>query len=222
MNGAWIKPYLARFDALAPREQVAVSGLLLVALITVFYLFLLEPQMLRVKTLNEQRDSLQMQMRAGEQQISLLQKRLAQDPNAANRELLKRLKIQKRQIEDQLQTRMQGLVAPAQMAQVLEAVLTQSTRLKLEKLNNLPVRPLIEDEQNENEAAPMDVGVYRHGLQIEFRGSYLQMLNYLKLLKTLPWNFYWDSIEVNIDKYPQAQIVMTIHTLSFKPGWIGV
>ncbi len=222
MNSAWIKPYLARFDALAPREQVAVSGLLLVALITVFYLFLLEPQMLKIKTLNEQRDSLQMQMRAGEQQISLLQKRLTQDPDAANRELLKRLQTRKQQIDEQLQARMQGLVAPAQMAQVLESVLTRSTRLKLEKLNNLPVRPLIEDEAGENETAPADIGVYRHGLQIEFRGSYLQMLDYLRLLKTLPWNFYWDSLEINMDRYPQAQIVMTIHTLSFRSGWIGV
>ncbi len=226
MKIAWLNHYLARFDALAERDRMAVSLLLLVSLLMLFYLLFIEPQMLHAEALNKQINSMQMQVKAGEQQIGLLQKRLHQDPDAENRQLLARLKRQKQQIDEQLQVKMQGLIAPAQMAQVLESVLTQSTALKLEKLNNLPVRPLLEDslddKQGKNAAASADVGVYRHGLQIEFRGSYLQMLAYLRLLKTLPWNFYWDSIEVTMDKYPQAQIVMTVHTLSFTPGWIGV
>jgi len=222
----WLNHYMARFDALAPRERMAVSLLLLVSLLMLFYLLFVEPQMLRAEALKKQINSTRMQMQASEQQIALLQKRLGQDPDAENRQLLARLKHQKQQIDDQLQVKMQGLIEPAQMAQVLESVLTQSTALKLEKLNNLPMRPLLEDslddKRDENKAAPVDVGVYRHGLQIEFRGSYLQMLAYLRALKTLPWNFYWDSIEVTMDRYPEAQIVMIVHTLSFTPGWIGV
>ncbi len=226
MKMPWLNHYLARFDALAERERMAVSLLLLVSLLMLFYLLFVEPQMLRAEALNKQINSTQIQMRASEQQITILQKRLGQDPDAENRQLLARLKRQKQQIDEQLQVKMRGLIAPAQMAQVLESVLTQSTALKLEKLNNLPVRPLLEDslddKRDKNAAVSADVGVYRHGLQIEFRGSYLQMLAYLKALKTLPWNFYWDSIEVTMDKYPQAQIVMIVHTLSFTPGWIGV
>jgi len=226
MKMIWLNSYLARFDALASRERAAVSLLLLVSLLMLFYLLFVEPQMLRAEALSKQITSTQMQMRASEQQIALLQKRLGQDPDAENRQLLARLKRQKQRIDEQLQVKMQGLIAPAQMAQVLESVLTQSTALKLEKLNNLPVRPLLEDslgdKRDKKAAASADVGVYRHGLQIEFRGSYLQMLAYLRALKTLPWNFYWDSIEVTMDKYPQAQIVMIVHTLSFTPGWIGV
>jgi len=226
MKMIWLNHYMARFDALAPRERMAVSLLLLVSLLMLFYLLFVEPQMLRADALNKQINSTQARTRAGKQQIALLQKRLGQDPDAENRQLLGRLKHQKQQIDEQLQVKMQGLIEPAQMAQVLESVLTQSTALKLEKLNNLPVRPLLEDslddKRDKNAVASADVGVYRHGLQIEFRGSYLQMLAYLRLLKTLPWNFYWDSIEVTMDRYPQAQIVMIVHTLSFTPGWIGV
>jgi len=224
MNRAmtWLSPYLARFDALAERERVAVGVLILVSVAMFFYLLLVEPKMLQAEVVDKQITSTQMQLRASEQQIALLQKRLKQDPNAQNQQLLTRLQKQKQQIDEQLQVKMGGLIAPSQMAQVLEAVLTQTTALKLEKLNNLAVRPLIEDEPGKNEHVLKDVGVYRHGLQIEFRGSYLQMLAYLKALQSLPWNFYWGSIEVSMDKYPQAQIVMTVHTLSFTPGWIGV
>ena len=218
----WLNNYRARFDALAPRERAAVSLLIVVSLLMFFYMLFIEPKMLQAEVLSRQIDSTVMQTRASEQQIALLQKRLRQDPDAQNRQQLVRLKQQKQQISKQLRVKMQGLIAPAQMAQVLEAVLTQTRALKLEKLNNLPVRPLLDDSQDKNKALPADVGVYQHGLQIEFRGTYLQMLAYLRLLKTLPWNFYWDSIEVSMDRYPQAQIVMTVHTLSLTPGWIGV
>ncbi|VAX07859.1 hypothetical protein MNBD_GAMMA25-1127 [hydrothermal vent metagenome] len=222
MNAAWLKTYLVRFDALAPREQIAVSSLLLVSLLMFLYLLVLEPQMLQAQAMHKQIENTTLQVRASEQQIALLEKRLSQNPNAENQQLLARLQMQMQQLNLKLQMKVEGLIAPAQMAEVLEAVLTQTSALKLEKLNNLPVRPLLEENSDENEVTVREVGVYQHGLQIEFRGSYLQMLAYLKLLKALPWNFYWDSIEVTMDEYPQAQIVISVHTLSFTPGWIGV
>ena len=59
-------------------------------------------------------------------------------------------------------------------------------------------------------------------LQIEFKGSYLSTLEYLQALNKLPWKFYWDSLELKVDKYPVSTIVITVHTLSFHEGWIGV
>ncbi len=222
MNAAWLKTYLVRFDVLAPREQIAVSSLLLVSLLMFLYLLVLEPKMLQAQAMHKQIENMTLQVRASEQQIALLEKRLSQNPDAENQRLLARLQMQMQQLNSKLQMKVEGLIAPAQMAEVLEAVLTQTSALKLEKLNNLPVRPLLEESPEENKAIAREVGVYQHGLQIEFRGSYLQMLTYIKLLKTLPWNFYWDSIEISMDEYPQAQIVINVHTLSFTPGWIGV
>lgn len=222
MKMLWLDHYRARFDALAPRERVAVSLLMLLSVWMFFYLLFVEPEMQQAEALSRKIDGTAVQARATEQQIDLFQKRLKRDPDAQNRQRLTRLKRQKQQINKQLQVKMQGLIAPAQMAQVLEAVLTQTRTLKLEKLKNLPVRPLLKDSLNKKKPLSADVGVYQHGLQIEFQGSYLEMLAYLKLLKTLPWNFYWDSIKVTMDRYPQAKILMTVHTLSLAPGWIGV
>ncbi len=221
-----LAPYLARFDALAPRERALVALLILVATGMLFYLLLVEPQMQKAERLAAQIKQVQQQIRASEQQITLLQKRLTQDPDAPNRQLLSRLQAQKRQIDAQLQAKTGGLISPAQMPRVLETVLSRNTALKLEKLNNLPVRPLLEEETAKTgESAGTSgsaAGVYRHGLQLVFRGSYLQMLDYLEALKAVPWNFYWDDLEVTMQHYPQAQIVITVHTLGFTPGWIGV
>ena len=224
---ALLKNHLARFDALGVRERAAVSLLVLVIVFLFFYLLFIEPQKLKTEMLKQQLVNSQMQERASDQQIALLQKRLGQDPDEENRKLFDRLKKQDQKIVKQLQLTMHGLIAPEQMAQVLESVLTQTTKLKLESLNNLPMRPLLsvlekENTANGTQAAVDDVGVYQHGMQIEFRGTYLDMLAYLEALKSLPWNFYWDSIEMATDRYPQAQIILTVHTLSFAPGWIGV
>ena len=221
-----LAPYLARFDALAPRERALVALLILVATGMLFHLLLVEPQMQKAERLKAQIDQARQQIRASEQQISLLQKRLTQDPDAPNRQLLSRLQAQKRQIDAQLQAKTGGLISPAQMPRVLETVLSRNTALKLERLNNLPVRPLLEEEAaktgESTGTSGSAAGVYRHGLQLVFRGSYLQMLDYLEALKAVPWNFYWDDLEVTMQRYPQAQIVITVHTLGFTPGWIGV
>ena len=64
--------------------------------------------------------------------------------------------------------------------------------------------------------------MYRHGLQLELEGSYLATLAYLKALQALPWEFYWDEVRLQVDKYPTAKITIVVHTLSLTEGWIGV
>ena len=66
------------------------------------------------------------------------------------------------------------------------------------------------------------VAVYRHGVEIVFRGSYLATLDYLQSLQSLPWDFYWDGVQLQVEDYPKAQVRITVYTLSLKRGWIGV
>ena len=116
---------------------------------------------------------------------------------------------------------MRGLIEPKQMAKVLEVVLAQNTNLQLQRVQSLGAKPLSPLKAKEGEEA-QSLGIYKHGLQIEFKGSYLSTLKYLKALDELPWNFYWDILELNVEKYPVSKIVITVHTLSFNEGWIGV
>ena len=115
------------------------------------------------------------------------------------------------------------LIKPAQMAKVLEAVLTRQTDLKLYRVANLPTEDLLTTKNAQGKSAKSTkAGVYKHGLQIEFRGSYLSTLAYLKALNDLPWDFYWDELALNVQEYPESHITITVHTLSLEEGWIGV
>ncbi|MDH5572317.1 MAG: type II secretion system protein M [Gammaproteobacteria bacterium] len=222
MNSMLIEKYFNRFDTLNQRERISVAVLILVSLAILFYVAIIEPIALKVDSIRNQLANVEVQIKAGETQIATLQKVLAQDPDTENRKQLAQLQEQQKLINTKLREKMQGLIEPAQMAKVLEAVVTKTSNLSLERLKNLPTQPLIDSNDDETSRAISDVGVYRHGLQIELRGSYMNMLAYLDNLKSLPWDFYWDTLELQVRKYPESHIIITVHTLSFKEGWIGV
>ena len=213
---------MARFDALSQRERVIVTLALLVSLCLLAFILLIEPILLQSETAKKQLNNFTVQIKAANTQISALEKVLRQDPDKANIEKLERLKVQQSNIDKKLREKMQGLIEPAKMAHVLEVVLSKTSQLQLQKLNNLPTRPLITQEGDGEASALQDIGVYQHGLQIELSGSYMGMLEYLQALKSLPWDFYWDRLDLEVGKYPRSTITIEVHTLSFNKGWIGV
>ncbi len=70
-------------------------------------------------------------------------------------------------------------------------------------------------------SAPLQ-GIYRHSLKIQFEGSYLETLSYLRKLEALNWSFRWDQIEITMQEYPVAHVTLMIHTISLDERLIGV
>ena len=216
-----LQPLFEKFDALNERERISVMLLSVVAIIIVFVEFVISPMNQQYNILDKQIVSLQSQTKQLKSQILVLKTKQTRDPDFQEKQKIKLLDEQISGLDVHLKERMHGLIEPKQMAKVLEVVLTQNTDLKLQRVQSLGAEPLSPIKAKEGEEAE-ELGIYRHGMQIEFKGSYLSMLNYLKALDELPWNFYWDVLELNVDKYPTASIVITVHTLSFHEGWIGV
>ena len=210
-----------KFDALNERERISVMLLSVVAIIIVFVEFIISPMNHQYDILDKQIVSLQSQTKQLQSQILVLKTKKNLDPDFQEKQKIKLLNEQISSLDVHLKERMHGLIEPKQMAKVLEVVLTQNTDLKLQRVQSLGAEPLSPVKAKEGEEAE-ELGIYRHGMQIEFKGSYLSTLNYLKALEELPWNFYWDVLELNVDKYPTSSIVITVHTLSFHEGWIGV
>lgn len=215
------QPLLDKFDALNERERISVMLLTVVAIIIVFVELLFSPLNQQYDVIDKQIVSLQTQTKQLENQAAMLKSKKNHDPDFQEKQKIKLLNEQIANLNVQLKEKMHGLIEPKQMAKVLEVVLAQNTDLKLQRVQSLGAEPLSSIKAKEGEEAEI-LGVYRHGMQIEFKGSYLSTLKYLKALDELPWNFYWDVLELNVDKYPVSKIVITVHTLSFHEGWIGV
>lgn len=210
-----------KFNLLSERERLSVMLLSVVAIIIFFVELLISPLNQKHDVIDKQITSLQTMTKQIESQVAVLRNKRSRDPDFIEKQKIKLLNEQITNLNVQLKEKMHGLIEPKQMAKVLEVVLAQNTDLKLQRVQSMGAKPLSPIKVREGEAAET-LGVYRHGLQIEFKGSYLSTLKYLKALDDLPWNFYWDVLELNVDKYPVSTIVITVHTLSFHEGWIGV
>ena len=210
-----------KFDALKERERISVILLAVVAIMIIFVELLISPLNQQYDVVDKQIISLQTQTKQLENQTVILKSKKNRDPDFQEKQKIKLLDEQISNLNVQLKEKMHGLIEPKQMAKVLEVVLAQNTDLKLQRVQSLGAEPLSPIKAKEGEEAE-SLGIYRHGMQIEFKGSYLSTLKYLKALDELPWNFYWDVLELNVDKYPVSKIVITVHTLSFHKGWIGV
>ena len=216
-----LQPLFQKFDALNERERISVILLIVVAVIMVFVELLISPLNKKHDVIDGQIISIKAQTQKFESQVSTLKTKKSRDPDFLEKQKIKLLIEQIENLNVSLKEKMHGLIEPKQMAKVLEVVLAQNTDLNLQRVQSLGAEPLSSIKVKEGEKAE-NLGVYRHGLQIEFKGSYLSTLKYLKALDDLPWNFYWDVLELNVDKYPVSTIVITVHTLSFHEGWIGV
>lgn len=208
-----------RIDALSLRER----GMLFLALVAVLYMLaqiaLFGPLETQQKRALERIGTLQKEIAAFDEQMQNILRRQSVDPDADNLRQQQQLKAQIAALDGQIGGAVQGLIAPQQMARVLEEVIRRQSGLKLLRIESLEARPLMEAQEGE---APVNAGIWRHGVRLEFAGDYQGALAYVRELQTLPWTLYWDELEIAMDKYPQARITIVVHTLSLNEGWIGV
>ena len=229
------------FDTRNKRERALIASLL-GAIIFNAWLLLFHDQLTNAQQkLEVEVSSINKKIETIEKQHKILSQAKLSDPN---KDVNKRLLLAQQhadKLDIQLQNKMKGLIQPTQMAKVLEQVLSQQTRLRFIRIQSLAAKPLLVDSPETNiennqilapdtmavasprsDYALTDIGVYQHGIEMEFTGSYLDTLGYLRLLKKLPWHFYWDDVLFDVKKHPNSSVIIRVHTLSLKEGWLGV
>jgi len=113
----------------------------------------------------------------------------------------------------------QGLVPPKEMARLVEQVLKRNRALEVIRVENLPPAPLLDDKDG---IKTTQQTVYKHGLRIQFKGRYADIVNYLRALESLPWKVFWGEISLQTEAYPFSTVTLVVYTLSLQQGWIGV
>ena len=230
------------FDSRNNRERGLIAACIAAFVFSIWQFLLNEPITLSQKKLDSNMATLKTKINSVDKQYKILLDAKQVDPN---RKLKARIELAQEHIDDldkQLQVKMKGLISPTQMANILEQVLGQQSNLRFDRIQNLATQPLLvksEDLNADNSntqiqgnsaqttqpltTSPLtDIGVFKHGIEMEFSGSYLETLRYLHKLEKLPWNFYWDAILFDAEKYPTSTVIIRVHTLSLKEGWLGV
>ncbi|MBF0152507.1 MAG: hypothetical protein HQL64_02065 [Magnetococcales bacterium] len=68
----------------------------------------------------------------------------------------------------------------------------------------------------------VDEAIFRHGMKIRLRGSYLDVVRYLKSLENMKWVIFWDSLEYAVNQYPDMTVTLSVYSLSLSRELIGM
>ncbi len=209
-----LKPLLATVDNLSLKERllVFVTGLMLLG--SAWYLGLMQPldqQTTRnrseIKSLRERIEMYNQNLEVEVLQIS--------SAGTGDRENLARIQGRLDEINERLGGYVAELIDAAQMSRVLQDLLKEQSTLRLIRVRNLSPEALSAS------ADALNTTFYRHGLEIDFEGSYLACLEYLEEIEDLPWRFYWQLLDIEVLEYPRNRIRLEISTLSPDVEWIG-
>ncbi len=126
------------------------------------------------------------------------------------------------QQESKIHSLSSPLIHPEKLAEVLETVLKQDSRLKLVSMQTLPPGIMADQSTMERISAVMKDGLYKHAVRLHLQGGYADTLQYLEALEDLPWHFYWENLEYIVTNYPTADIFLEVYTISTGEGVFGV
>lgn len=211
----------AKVDALSLRERVLIFAAAAFLVASLVDSLLLEPLLAKQRALSAQVVQQQERIKEVDAQIEALQQARKASESSPQRQRLNQLRQQLVQGDAYIQGRRDRLVPPEKMAELLEQVLRKNGRLQLVKLQTLPVAPLLEEAAAKESTAGAHQ-IFKHGVEITVRGNYLDMVDYLVALEHLPSQMYWGMAQMNVIKYPVAELTLTVYTLSLDRTWMRV
>ena len=208
--------YANRIDAMSIRERALIFITLLVALYLLAVNVLFGPANAVKDRLQQQVSQKRQETQALEAQIQAL---LAAGDDSAKRNKIVTLQENLKTMDAELVRVTAGLVPPKEMARLIEQMLLKNHGLQVMKMESLPAKPLLEGGSDTGVTGTM---VYKHGMQIELQGGYMDILRYLRTLEGLPWKVFWGKVSLKTEKYPDSRVSLLIYTLSTHEAWIGL
>jgi MSHA biogenesis protein MshJ len=228
MKRRWLQ-FAARVEALQPRERIMAFGATVVVLVFLANALVFAPLARKESALRQTVQQQTATIEGVDAEITAKARAYGNDPNEALRKRLADVRAETARTSEALRTMQKGLVPPERIAPLLETILRANGRLKLVSLKTLPVTTL-----NDGAAAPAASAtpaaapsvvkspdlLYRHGVELTVRGSYLDMVDYMHALETLPTQLFWGKAQLDAEEYPNVRLTLTLYTLSLDSKWM--
>jgi MSHA biogenesis protein MshJ len=238
MKQQWQK-LAARIDALSQRERIMSFAAIAAALVFIAQMSVIGPLLRKQELLRSQVVQQQNSIAGVNDQIIQKLKEAETDPDAPLRARLQAVREESVRLTDSLRAMQQGLVAPERMAPLLESILRANGRLRMVSVRTLPVEPLggAGVRKGAGGALPGAGGalpgaggglpegakrelLFRHGVELTVRGSYLDMVDYMTALESLPTQLFWGKAQLEVEEYPTVRLTLTLTTLSLDDKWM--
>ncbi len=214
-----IEQYSKRFNAQTLRERALVTITLLVVIGFAWWNYYAEPMMLNIEARKLENRRVATQVENTREVLQNIRQRIASGVYREKEQQLARLSTELAEVEQQLQQETVELIDPERMLQLITQLIYRDSRLELLSLKRREVRPAIARVDGEETGEP---GIYRHVLEIELAGKYVDILRYMQTLENLDWKLLWDEIEIEGENHPEVKLTLVLSTLSTGKEWIGI
>lgn len=226
-----------RVDALTLRERMMLFAAVAAVLVFLAWFFGLGPMFARQEALRARIVQQQNNIEGVDNEIAATVRAAQVDPDAPTRQRIAELNARVEQRSASLRAMQSGLAAPERMAPLLNAILRANGRLELVSMRTLPAEPILgaakpapapaapdsaapAPETLPNAGAPAAELLYRHGVEVTVRGSYLDMVGYMAALEAMPTQLFWGRAQLDAEVYPASRLTLTLYTLSLDPKWM--
>jgi MSHA biogenesis protein MshJ len=217
----WWMRYAEKIDNANLRERALIFFAAAFVLVALLNTALISPLIAKQRRISGEITQMQSEANLFQGQIQAVVRTRREDPDAANRQKLEQLKQQFADHEKRVREKQGRLVPPDRIAGLLEDILNRNRRLELVSLKTLPAASMSEAQSGTAAKAPARP-IFRHGVEITVKGSYLDLLNYVGELEKLPLRMYWTKIDIAVDVYPEVTMKLAVYTLSLDKNWMVV
>jgi MSHA biogenesis protein MshJ len=224
MKQQWLA-FAARIDAMSQRERILSFAAAAALLVFAAQMGVIGPLLRKQELLRSQVIQQQNNIAGINEQIAQKLKEAEADPDAPARARLAAVREESGRLGESLRAMQKGLVAPERMAPLLESILRANGRLKMVSVRTLPVEPLSgfaakkDADAASARTARRDL-LFRHGVEVTVRGSYLDMVDYMTALEGLPTQLFWGKAQLDVEEYPSVRLTLTLYTLSLDEKWM--
>jgi MSHA biogenesis protein MshJ len=218
-----------KIDARIMRERVLIF-LTVLAVVFMLWNFVVQSSLdKKAQEIRTQLGLLATQRTTLQTQIAAATQSLLNDPDKQKKAQITQLQTDISGLENHLQSVSQNLIKADQLPQALQEVLEKTAQLKLLEVKTLPAKELqLVSVTTPANAPPVAVseetsaGVFQHVVELRVSGSYSQVVQFLAALEQLSWRFYWQSLDYEVEHYPNAEVILRVYTLSSEEGLLGV
>jgi MSHA biogenesis protein MshJ len=196
--------FAARIDDMALRQRAMLFATASLVVVVFVHVALIEPLLMRQKTLIERSTRDQSQLGAVRAQIEGLLKEQQQGGTKDPEQLaILELETKLAELEKALAQRKGAVVGPNKLPGLLKDLLARGRGVRLESLRTQP-----------SARVPGPAELYRHAMEITLRGGYLDLTQYLAEVEKLPVRVLWGPLELQVEQYPDVRLTLQIQTLS--------
>jgi MSHA biogenesis protein MshJ len=214
-----------RFNQSSIREKIFILVALLMVVYGGWYTLFYSHLLTEDAEISNKTRQVRQKINVLEEETSDALNMLHNDNTAALKQQIENLSKRNEELNKEIYKNTKGMVSAKDMNKILSELVQKSTDLTdlaIVKMESLQTKPLFVVPNAQENTKTKPLWVFKHGLKVEMCGDYLNTLQFLKKLEQQNLNIMWDALDYEVKKYPNANIIIVLHTLSLDEGWIDV